>query len=75
MIYVIIYLVGCIIAGYTLITWCLREKDLLVEDLPIVIIFTIGSWITVGSMCFYYLCNYISTNVNGNKVLIKHKKK
>ena len=73
MIYLIIYLIGCIVSCCTLIMICIREDDFLVRYLPILAIYTIGSWISMVVICVHYLYNYISTNVNGDKVLIKRK--
>ena len=73
MIWFIIYLIGCIIACCTLIIICIREEDFLVRHLPFLAICTIGSWITVVFTCVQYLYDYISTNINGDKVIFKKK--
>ena len=73
MIWFIIYLIGCIIACCTLIIICIREEDFLVRYLPILAIYTIGSWISMVVICGYCLYDYISTNINGDKVIFKKK--
>ena len=75
MIYIIIYLIGCVVVCCTLLMLHLREEDLIVKNLPVLILNTIASWFSLICICTYLLCNYIYENIDGNKVLIKHKKK
>ena len=75
MIYLIIYLIGCIIAYYTFIELWTKDDDITIMEVPFVIIFTIESWITLFCIGLYWLLKIVISHIDLNKVLIKHKKK
>ncbi len=72
MIYLIIYLVGCVIACFIDIKNTLRSRDYELGDLfSSTLLLTIFSWFTV----FSYIIAYIADSIDSNTVLFKHKKK
>lgn len=71
MIYVIIYLVGCVIAGAVYIKCILSETDFTVKYIPETIFYTLLSWITLITLVLLL----IYASINQDKIIFKHKKK
>ena len=72
MIYLIIYLVGCVIACFIDIKHTLTSRDYELGDLfSSTLLLTVLSWFTV----FSYIFAYIAESIDSNTVLFKHKKK
>ena len=72
MIYLIIYLVGCVIACFIDIKNTLTSRDYELGDLfSSTLLLTVLSWYTV----FAYIFAYIAESIDSNTVLFKHKKK
>lgn len=72
MIYVIIYLIGCIIAGFLDIKHILESRDYELGDIfSSTLLLTVLSWVTV----FAYIIANIEGSINSSTVIFKHKKK
>ena len=71
MIYVIIYLIGCIIAGFLGIKYILGYRDYELNDIPCILIDIVLSWALIFSLI---IC-YITGSLDEDTVLFKHKKK
>ena len=72
MIYLIIYLLGCVIACFIDIKNTLTSRDYELGDLfSSTLLLTVLSWYTV----FAYIFAYIAESIDSNTVLFKHKKK
>ena len=72
MIYLIIYLVGCVIACFIDIKHILGYRDYELGDIfSSTLLLTVLSWATV----FAYIIACISDSIDSNTVLFKHKKK
>lgn len=67
MICVIIYLIGCIIAGFLDIKRILEYRDYELGDIPCTLIGIVLSWVLI-------FC-YIVGSLNWDTVIFKHKKK
>ena len=66
MIYLIIYLIGCVIACAVYIKYILSETDFTVKYIPEAIFYTLLSWITLITLVLL---------LNQDKIIFKHKKK
>ena len=71
MIYIIIYLIGCIIAGFLDIKHILGYRDYELNDIPCTLIGIVLSW---AFICSLIGC-YIAESLDGDTVIFKHKKK
>jgi len=72
MIYIIIYLIGCIIAGFLDIKHILGYRDYELGDIfSSTLLLTVLSWATI----FAFIIAYIEGSINSSTVIFKHKKK
>jgi len=70
MIYIIIYIIGFIVAGFLYIQATLDEKDYTYSDIPATIFIAICSWIAL--IVTLVIC--IISNMNTDTVIFKKRK-
>lgn len=68
MFWIIIYLIGAILACFMIIRFFLNEGDIILGDIPYIVFYSICSWPSIAFILILWMI------CNKNKVIFKKKK-